>query len=386
MEIEGLTRENKVQKILYVRSGPYQVNPTSYNLQEVGLATAFAKKGIQCDIMYYHKTRNFNQTISKGSEQVTIFWRKGLKLCRSGIYPKILKKDFLAQYDAIIISEYSQIMSVLLSLKHPNVYIYNGPYYNLFKIPYIEPIYDRLFIPFLNKHVKMIFSKTKRAESYLNHKGLTKTKVTGVGLDFDKMDNHINDKTQILLDKMADHQNLLYIGSIDKRKNTAFLFQVFKQLKQEDKYKHLQLVLVGKGKKAYIDYCKSLVDDTILADIILVERIENAQTHFVYEKCDVFLLPSLQEIFGMVLLEAMFSKCSIISSNSAGAETLLSDSKAGIIMEKFDVQAWAQQIINLLDNPGLRKELGDKAHQTIIEDFNWDIIAHKMIEGITIND
>lgn len=45
MEIEGLTRENKVQKILYVRSGPYQVNPTSYNLQEVGLATAFAKKG-----------------------------------------------------------------------------------------------------------------------------------------------------------------------------------------------------------------------------------------------------------------------------------------------------------------------------------------------------
>lgn len=94
MEIEGLTRENKVQKILYVRSGPYQVNPTSYNLQEVGLATAFAKKGIQCDIMYYHKTRNFNQTISKGSEQVTIFWRKGLKLCRSGIYPKILKKIF----------------------------------------------------------------------------------------------------------------------------------------------------------------------------------------------------------------------------------------------------------------------------------------------------
>ena len=53
-----------VKRILYIRSGPYQVEPNAYNLQELGLAKAFAEKGIQCDVLYYHKNKNFEQKIN----------------------------------------------------------------------------------------------------------------------------------------------------------------------------------------------------------------------------------------------------------------------------------------------------------------------------------
>lgn len=122
-----------MKRILYVRSGPYQINLDSYNSQEIGLATAFAERNVRCDVLYYHKKKNFDQVVKKNGHEIKILWRKGVRVLRSGIYPQILNRSFLSGYDAIFVSEYSQIMSVLLSRLHANVYVYNGPYYNLFK-------------------------------------------------------------------------------------------------------------------------------------------------------------------------------------------------------------------------------------------------------------
>ncbi|OYS90938.1 glycosyl transferase family 1, partial [Limosilactobacillus reuteri] len=128
------------RKILYVRSGPYKVNLNGYNLQEIGLGKAFCKKGYDFDILYY-SDENKIELIDTPQNNLRILWCKGIRLLRSGVYPKILKKEFLKKYDYIIVSEYSQIMAVLLSGLHSNVYVYNGPYYNLFKLKLIEPIY-----------------------------------------------------------------------------------------------------------------------------------------------------------------------------------------------------------------------------------------------------
>ena len=137
-------------KILYIRSAPYEADIKSYNSQEIGMATAFKKMGCVCDILLYTKNNNHDEIIENDGQKIRILWRKGIKVLRSGIYPSILKKAFLSQYDAVICSEYSQIMSVLLLKKHHNVYIYNGPYYNLFKIKITEKIYDLLFCGYIN--------------------------------------------------------------------------------------------------------------------------------------------------------------------------------------------------------------------------------------------
>lgn len=378
-----IEQSNKNKRILYVRSGPYEVRFDSYNLQEVGLGTAFCKQGYDFDLIYYAK-ENRDQVLDIGEKKLTIFWRKGIKLLRTGIYPFLLKRDFLAQYDIVIVSEYSQIMSYLIGKRHNNVYLYNGPYYNLFKLPFIEPIYDKLFCKKINKEMKKVFCKTKMAADYIGKKGITNTIVTGVGLDTSKFENEteILHETKSLLNNMSGKRNLLYVGSISHRKNVALLINAFVELRSLDKYKDVQLILIGKGDTSYTQKCKEIIPENLNDDIIWCEFIKNAQLKFIYKKADVFLLPSIQEIFGMVLLEAMYFGLPTISSHSAGADTLINNKQNGIIIDNFNVNKWVENISFILDNPILAKKYGDEASKTIRSEYLWDKIAGKMLDVI----
>lgn len=376
-----------IKKILYIRSGPYQVDTKSYNLQEVGLANAFAELNVQCDIVYYHKKKNFTQKITRGKHEINIFWRKGIRLLRSGIYPQLLNKEFLSKYDAVVISEYSQVMAVLLCRIHSNVYIYNGPYYNLFKIPFIEKIYDMMFVRKLENNVNCVFCKTKMAKVYLESKGFTKCVVTGVGLDTEKFDkeDHIETETKELLQKMKGHKNIVYIGAISKRKNVKVIAKAFDIIKK-DGDSGTQLVVIGKEENDCWKECEEQFSAQTKDAVIRVPFIKNAQLKYIYPCADVFLLPSIQEIFGMVLLEAMYFGVPTIASGSAGAKTLIEEGKSGYIIESFESEKWARKISELLENEYIRKEIGKAAADRIRKNFMWNSVAEKMLEEMKKNE
>ncbi|MGE9909505.1 glycosyltransferase family 4 protein [Limosilactobacillus reuteri] len=371
------------RKILYVRSGPYKVNLNGYNLQEIGLGKAFCKKGYDFDILYY-SDENKIELIDTPQNNLRILWCKGIRLLRSGVYPKILKKEFLKKYDYIIVSEYSQIMAVLLSGLHSNVYVYNGPYYNLFKLKLIEPIYDKLFVSVLNKRLKKIFCKTKMAENFLEKKGFSNTIPVGVGLDLEKYkkEEKIDVSTKTVLNKMQGHKNILFVGSISKRKNVEFIIEAFIDYKIKNRQdRKTQLILIGKGSNRYKQYCKNLIPQELQESVLWVESLRNSQLKFVYQKTDLFLLPSKQEIFGMVLLEAMYFSVPVIASHTAGADMLIKTLTNGIIMDNYDYTLWSEQIKQLLNNTNLAKSMGENAHKTVSNEFNWNRIANKMEES-----
>lgn len=367
------------KKILYIRSAPYELSFDNYNLQEIGLGKAFCKEGYDFDLLYYSK-ENRDQIIEVENKRIKVLWRKGIKILRTGIYPQILKKSFLNKYDIVIVSEYSQLMSILVSRLHKNTYIYNGPYYNMFKIPFIEKVYDLLFVTYINRNIVKIFSKTERAKQFLEAKGIKNIEVVGVALDTNKFDNEklIDDATRDLLKKMENKKNLLYVGSIIKRKNVELIIKAFNELKKKTKYKDVQLILIGKSKESYINKCFSLLEEEAKNDVIYQPIIENSQLKFIYEKSDIFLLPSFQEIFGMVLLEAMYFGVPTISSNSAGGETLIQNGNNGIIIDEFDEIKWKDKISFLLDDEKVRQEFREKSKKTIRDRFIWSSIVKKM--------
>lgn len=370
--------------VLIIRSGPYQVNLNSYNLQELGLAAALSQKCGRCDVMYYHKKKNFEQIVEKNGQKITIYWRKGVRLLRSGIYPQVLKKEFLDKYDVVIVSEYSQIMSYLVSKRHKNTFVYNGPYYNLFKLPFLEPIYDFLFCKRLNKNIRIFFCKTDMAAKYIAKKGLFNTVTVGVGLDTSEFEaeRKIDENTLSLLRKMDDHRNLLYVGSIIPRKNVGLIIQAFGLLKKCRGFEDVQLVIVGKGDRKYMNKCLMSITDNVKKDIIWCEYIKNAQLKYIYKSAYAFLLPSILEIFGMVLLESMYYGLPVISSKSAGADTLIQNKKNGIIIENFDEKNWTSAMQTLLEDASFAKKLGDNASSSISENYMWDSVAEKMVKYI----
>lgn len=369
-------------KILYIRSGPYELNFDNYNLQEVGLGKAFCALGYDFDILYYTKKDTRIQELGVPENRLRILWTHGIKMLRSGIYPSILKKDFLKQYSAVIVSEYSQIMSVLVARRHSNTFVYNGPYYNLFKIPAMEPVYDALYASFLNRKTMKVFCKTQMAVDYIAKKDISNSLVVGVGLDPDKFEaeTKVEQETQNLLDRMAGRNNLLYVGQIIPRKNTELLIKAF--IAAREKIRECQLVLVGSGDADYKKKCEDIIPDELKESVIWCPFIKNAQLKFIYEAATAFLLPSAQEIFGMVLLEAMYFGLPVISSHSAGADTLIKSEANGIIIDSFSSESWSEAIIRIMNDEEFRTILGEAASKTIREEFMWGSIAQKMIDVI----
>ena len=369
-------------KLLYLRNGPYKPQINHYNMQEIGFCKAFSDYGWDCDILYYSDS-NKNElyfTNTSTHTNINIFWQKGLKFLRTGIYTLILKKDFLNQYDLIITTEYSQIMTLLVSFFHKKVFLYTGPYYNLFKIPLAAFFYDLLFTRLINSRINHIFCKSQLALEYLSKKGYSKLSVLGVGFDPSKYEGiEISDSTKLIQNFLIENKCLLFVGSLDDRKNFPFLLKIFNSIKKLDLGKEFKLVLIGKGKNSYLQKKMQNVPLHIKNDILHIKQIENSQLKFVYPFAKCLLLPSKKEIFGMVLLEAMFFGCVPITTKNGGSTTLIENGENGFIVDSFDEKEWIEIINNILNNEQQRSYLSKQAKVTIQKKFFWSSLAKKVL-------
>lgn len=369
-----------MKKILYVRNGPYKVNPNLYNLQEIGFCKELCNLGYNCDIIYYSDENKDEIIYKNNGARIKLLWRKGIKILRTGIYPSLLKKSFVNNYDLIITTEYSQIMSLLWTFFEPKVVLYNGPYYNLFKIAFIEKIYDFLFVKLLNRRLEKIFVKSNLSKEYLLKKGFTNIEVLGVGLDLDVFSKEVEKNTEVknLVDIMNENNCILYIGSLDERKNFRFTLKVFEEINK--KVPNVKLVIIGRGKSKYVDKCFTEINPNLRNDIIHIDKMDNNLLKFIYPKAKVFILPSKQEIFGMVLLEAMYFGVPTITSKNGGATTLIQNYENGIIVNNFDKMIWVNEIYKLLDNIEYSNHISNNARKTIIEKYTWEKVCNKFTE------
>ncbi len=77
---------------------------------------------------------------------------------------------------------------------------------------------------------------------------------------------------------------------------------------------------------------------------------------------NVFLLPSLNEGFGMVLIEAMAARKPVIATNVGGILEVVKDGKTGILVPPKDPEAFSSAIIKLYNNPELSRRMGQAGY------------------------
>lgn len=93
-----------------------------------------------------------------------------------------------------------------------------------------------------------------------------------------------------------------------------------------------------------------------------------------YSDAGIFVLPSLKEGFGQVLLEAIACGLPIISTNTSAIPEVVGD--AGILVEPRNSQALVEAIINLIEN----EELGKNGRKRVEENFTWEKVAERVEE------
>ena len=370
-------------KILFVRTASNEINLNQYNLQGVGLGKAFVDLGYDFDYLYLSKKDEYEKIVYENNgHRLMMISKHRIRVFRTGICPKICSREFLSQYEYVISCEYGQYMTYLLSKNSDNVIMYSGPYYNLFKIPVTSYAYDALYTKAENENIKYKFVKSVLAKEFLEEKGYDNVHVVGVGLDTDGFKEKVekDSKVEKIEKYMKNNKCLLYVGAISDRKNFPFLIQVFKEINKM--HPDIKLVIVGKGDRSYIKKYTKDLDKQQRESIKFAGAVDNKQLRYIYPLAKVFLLPSKQEIFGMVLLEAMYLGTPVISSLNGGSKTMINTDENGIVIEDFDVDKWVEAINKYLTDIGFRNEILHNARKTIEDNYTWDKIAQKMLAVI----
>lgn len=96
--------------------------------------------------------------------------------------------------------------------------------------------------------------------------------------------------------------------------------------------------------------------------------------------CEIFTMPSWQETFGLVYVEAMAHGKPIIGCKGQGVDGIVEHSKTGLLVKPKDVDSLVKAMDYLLSNPDEAQAIGKRARKLVLENYTWEKNAEKTIE------
>ena len=170
-----------------------------------------------------------------------------------------------------------------------------------------------------------------------------KTKLCWNSVDINKFSSKENDSFK-KENKLEDKPIVLFIGNLIKRKNVDSLLEA-KKIANSDYY----LVIVGDGPQ--FKKLNKKVQDEGIRDVIFTGSRNDVEN--IIPSCDVLVLPSFSESFGLVLIEALACGKPVIGSDVGGITEIINDD-VGLLVDPNKVSSIAGAIDKIINDEDLR--------------------------------
>ncbi len=166
---------------------------------------------------------------------------------------------------------------------------------------------------------------------------------------------------------------LLFVGGIEPRKGLLNLLKAVKIIKKE--IPDVRLHIVGSVRKQ--GYFNSLIDyvkqNNLNENIIFKGELSEKEVKKEFSECSVFVFPSKEESFGIVLAEAEACGKPVVASNIGGIPYVVDDNKTGFLVEYGDFETFAEKVLRLLKDKNLRDNMGKVGKEKAKQFSNKDI-------------
>lgn len=158
---------------------------------------------------------------------------------------------------------------------------------------------------------------------------------------------------------LADGVVVLSIGQFIHRKGFDLLLEAWKEVDNLG-----QLVIVGGGseKKKYEQFIK----ENGLKNVLLLDFMNKERVFEYYKACDLFVLPTREDIWGLVINEAMACGLPVITTDKCIAGLELLNAERGLSIVKCDSKSILGSLKILLENQSLREKIGEQNLNNII--------------------
>lgn len=168
---------------------------------------------------------------------------------------------------------------------------------------------------------------------------------------------------------------ILSVGSLKKTKGHDLTLHAFKALKLA--FNDIRLLIIGGGEEA--KNLQELAHMLNIADSVEFIPPQPHPTVMEYMSvCDLFVLPSWSEGFGIVYLEAMAHGKPVIGVKGQGVEDFVTSGKNGLLVEPLDVEDLAGAMAALLKDKEFAGRLGVNGRETVLTHYTWQDSARKI--------
>jgi glycosyltransferase involved in cell wall biosynthesis len=170
---------------------------------------------------------------------------------------------------------------------------------------------------------------------------------------------------------------ILYLGRLHPKKCPEDVVKAFPKIVQ--KVPNAKLVIAGKGsEKAKLE---KLVKKLKLQDkVVFTGFVSENEKWSLLKRCDVFVLPSIVEAFGIALIEAMACGKPVIATNVGPFPEIIRDGETGILIPVHSPNHLAEAVINLSQDDRKRVHIGKKAKEEVENRFNISKIANNYLK------
>ncbi len=294
---------------------------------------------------------------------------KGKDLFTYFINPTIVSELIKINPDVVIVSGWDlfayQISFLYCLIKKVKLVIWSGS-------TNYEPSWRRSislpFVKFMVRNANAYIAYGTRSRDYLVKLGAKKDEIF-ISYNTTNVIAYINDidsqKRNIIKTRLGltNKKVILYYGQIIDRKGVDVLVKAFDIV--HSKIKNSTLLLIGDGDS--VNRIKFLINKLKIDNVVILPDVGDNKMVEYYKLADVFVLPSREEVWGLVVNQAMASSLPVIVSNSVGSGVdLVKNFKNGFIFDTDNVVDLAKKIYYVLTDEERRIKMCKCSSQFIL--------------------
>ena len=171
-----------------------------------------------------------------------------------------------------------------------------------------------------------------------------------------------------LSDARYASRRILFVGIDWERKGGPLLVQAFRKVLE--RMPDAKLTIVG---------CSPTID---VPNCEVLGRLPLEEVGAHYRRAAVFCMPTQNEPFGVVFLEALEHRLPVIATNIGAIPEIVQEGVSGYTVDTGDVDALADRLYRLLVSPGLCRQFGEAGHAHIRARYTWQSTGRRIAHAI----
>ncbi len=222
------------------------------------------------------------------------------------------------------------------------------------------------------KHIISISESTKR--DLLKHYQVDPKKITVIPHGYTETEA-INHQLPEEIKAKLPEKYVLYLSTLQPRKNLERLIDAFRLLKNEHPELPHKLVVVGKLGWKFEDIFRKVKENEDI--VVFLGHVGDNDRWPIYRGADLYVNPSLYEGFGMPLLEAFECDAPVAVANNSSFPEVGGD--AAIYFDPLNIEEMRDAMYKVLSNPEFRQELIAKGKAQLAH-FSWEKCAKETLD------